>query len=91
MEGANMYSMIKTCLSSVFSFFLLFELLHPLFAGALLLPLKGGELDRILSREDIWGYNVVKSPLYGAVVAAFESMNRGAGAVRATLHKTVEG
>ena len=54
-------------------------------------PLKGGELDRILSREDIWGYDVVKSPLYGAVVAAFESMNRGAGAVRATLHKTVEG
>ncbi len=54
-------------------------------------PLKGGELDKILSREDIWGYDVVKSPLYGAVVAAFESMNRGAGAVRATLHKTVEG
>ncbi|MBO4410375.1 MAG: mannitol dehydrogenase family protein [Spirochaetales bacterium] len=53
-------------------------------------PLRGGELDRILSREDIWGYDVLKSELRDAVVAAFESMNRGAGAVRATLHKTVE-
>ena len=53
--------------------------------------LKGGELDKILSREDIWGYNVMKSPLKDAVIGAFESMNAGPGAVRATLHKTVEG
>ena len=53
--------------------------------------LRGGELDRILSREDIWGYNVLRSPMKDAVVKAFESMNAGPGAVRATLHKTVEG
>ena len=52
--------------------------------------LKGGELDKILSREDIWGYNVLKSPLKDAVVKAFESMNAGPGAVRATLHATVK-
>jgi len=54
-------------------------------------PLKGGELDKILSREDIWGYNVLKSSLKDAVICAFESMNAGPGAVRATLHKVVEG
>ncbi len=52
-------------------------------------PLRGGELDRILSREDIWGYNVLQSPLKDAVVRAFESMNTGCGAVRRTLHATV--
>ena len=51
--------------------------------------LKGGELDKILSREDIWGYNVLESPLCNAVVSAFESMNAGPGAVRRTLHNTV--
>ena len=38
----------------------------------------------------IWGYNVLKSPLKDAVVKAFESMNAGPGAVRATLHATVK-
>ena len=51
--------------------------------------LKGGELDRILSREDIWGYNVLQSPLKDAVIKAFESMNAGPGAVRKTLHEVV--
>ena len=51
--------------------------------------LKGGELDRILSREDIWGYNVLQSPLKDAVVKAFESINAGPGAVRKTLHEVV--
>ena len=51
--------------------------------------IKKGDLDKILSREDIWGYDVTKSPLYPAVVAAFESMNAGPGAVRKTLHNTV--
>lgn len=51
--------------------------------------LKGGELDKILSREDIWGYNVLTSPLRDAVIKAFESMNAGPGAVRKTLHSTV--
>ncbi|MGX8681976.1 MAG: hypothetical protein ACSW74_04850, partial [Spirochaetales bacterium] len=51
--------------------------------------LKGGELDKILSREDIWGYNVLKSPLCDAVISAFQSMNAGPGAVRKTLHNTV--
>jgi fructuronate reductase len=51
--------------------------------------LKGGELDKILSREDIWGYSVLESPLCNAVVSAFESMNAGPGAVRRTLHNTV--
>ena len=51
--------------------------------------LKGGELDKILSREDIWGYNVLESPLCNAVVSAFESMNAGPGSVRRTLHNTV--
>ena len=51
--------------------------------------LKGGELDKILSREDIWGYNVLTSPLKDAVIKAFESMNAGPGAVRKTLHSTV--
>ena len=53
--------------------------------------LKGGELDKILSREEIWGYNVLTSPLKDAVISAFESMNAGVGAVRKTLHKVVEG
>ena len=52
-------------------------------------PLKGGELDKILSREDIWGYNVLTSPLKDAVISAFESMNAGPGAVRKTLHNTI--
>ena len=52
-------------------------------------PLKGGELDKILSREDIWGYNVLTSPLKDAVISAFESMNAGPGAVRKTLHATI--
>ena len=51
--------------------------------------LKGGELDKILSREDIWGYNVLTSPLRDAVIKAFESMNAGPGAVRKTPHSTV--
>lgn len=53
--------------------------------------LKGGELDKILSREEIWGYNVLQSPLKDAVVSAFESLNAGVGAVRKTLHETVKG
>lgn len=50
---------------------------------------KDGDLDKILSREDIWGYDVTKSALYDAVVSAFKSMNSGVGAVRKTLHNTV--
>lgn len=53
--------------------------------------LKGGELDKILSREEIWGYNVLTSPLKDAVISAFESLNAGPGAVRNTLHRVVEG
>ena len=52
-------------------------------------PLAGGELDKILSREDIWGYNVLTSPLKDAVISAFESLNAGVGAVRRTLHSVI--
>ncbi|MGP1507900.1 MAG: mannitol dehydrogenase family protein [Sphaerochaeta sp.] len=49
-----------------------------------------GALDKILSREDIWGYNVLKSPLKDAVVSAFRRLNKGPGAIRKTLHSVTE-
>ena len=52
-------------------------------------PLKEKQLDKILSRDDIWGYNILKSPLKDKVIEAFESMNMGPGAVRWTLHNTI--
>ena len=52
-------------------------------------PLKGGELDAIMSRSDIWGYDLNGSPLKEAVVSNFEKMNQGAGAVRKALHEMV--
>lgn len=51
--------------------------------------LEGGELDKILSRTEIWGYDVSASQLKAKVVADFESMNAGPGAVRKTLHEIV--
>lgn len=53
-------------------------------------PLKGGELDALMSRCDIWGYDLSSSPLRDKVISYFESMNRGKGAVRSTLHELVK-
>jgi len=53
-------------------------------------PFKAGALDAIMSRSDIWGYDLNASPLKHAVVSNFEKMNCGFGAVRKTLHEMVE-
>jgi fructuronate reductase len=52
-------------------------------------PLKGGELDKIMARTEIWGYDLSTSVLKEAVIKNFESMNAGVGAVRKTLHEIV--
>ena len=52
-------------------------------------PLKGGELDKIMSRSEIWGYDLSTSVMKEAVIKNFESMNAGVGAVRKTLHEIV--
>lgn len=47
------------------------------------------DLDRILARTDIWGYDLGASKLKPAVVSAFRKMNKGPHAVRKTLEETV--
>lgn len=49
--------------------------------------LNGGELDNVLSRTEIWGYDLAGSALKAVVVRDFELMNAGKGAVRKTLHE----
>ncbi len=51
--------------------------------------LVAGDLDAIMSRSEIWGYDLSTSPLKEAVVADFEKMNEGPGAVRKALHEMV--
>ncbi len=51
--------------------------------------LSGGELDAIMSRSEIWGYDLSASSLKEAVIVYFEKMNEGPGAVRKALHEMV--
>jgi len=51
--------------------------------------LEKGQLDKILARNDIWGYDLGSSKLRNSVIDDFEQMNKGIGAVRATLRKTI--
>ena len=53
-------------------------------------PAKDGALVAIMSRSDIWGYDLNASPLKEAVVSNFNKMNAGPGAVRKALHEMVQ-
>lgn len=48
------------------------------------------DLKEILSREDIFGYDVSSSPLKDAVIKNFNEINAGVGAVRKALHQLVK-
>lgn len=50
-----------------------------------------GDLDKILARADIWGYDLGSSPLRGRVAGYFAKLNRGPGAVRRTLREITKG
>lgn len=47
------------------------------------------DLKKIMEREDIWGYNLFTSELKDKVIANFNKLNNGPGAVRKTLHEVV--
>lgn len=44
------------------------------------------DLEKIMSRTEIWGYDLSKSELKEKVVNNFNKLNKGPGAVRQTLH-----
>ena len=48
------------------------------------------DLKKIMSREEIWGYNLYESELKDIVVQNFNKLNKESGAVRKTLHSLLE-
>ncbi len=51
---------------------------------------KACELEKIMSRTEIWGYDLYNSELREKVVENFNKLNKEPGAVRKTLHNLME-
>lgn len=49
-----------------------------------------GDLEKLMRREEIWGYDLFASELKDKVVDNFNKLNKGPGAIRKTLHELME-